>query len=967
MMTISAFARTCVVAISLITLSSCGGGPNVGEAGPSAGDGIDVRVSAGAPVAGAMVTVYAVDDGGEQNTLAGDRGVLGRGGPTDADGRAVVRVTVAGYSGPIQVVAGGAGLSYVDPTVPAPTDGSAPRVVQIPATFSMSSFVPQYRTGTPTVVPVTLLTTLADHAALAFARGKHPLHPQTIPLRDALSARDGLFVKHITASASAWSPSALRATVPSALMKGPQTLVDTAYAALTDVALNQLARDVAVQAGYGTDAQNAVNAITLVQLLNQDLDADGRLDGKADGGRAIAVTGTTPVGVDSLFLRRSLAQSLDGWMRNRTLNKSGISTADLAAAQVYLSVSTDTSDLFGDGPVQPFDPLDHDAPIVSLADGTTSTTIYTNQSTVTLRVRANDRSGVKRAFAQVGTTTYSGASQPDGIWAIQVPLPVIGHNPVTVWADDLADPGPNSGLGVPGHQLALDVLYDPTPPAVSYDSDFASYADERGMTVAADANGRAVLPASYVLSRGKAAVPSSGEIFKAATRLGGGTPDVAELESTNAANIPVLRFVVPFNTDTEAPIVQADYTVTLACSGCPALPISTGALLPSATVRPGVALYDLPVAAENVPALRSLVGPGALSVSLALKDAAGNATTAGPFAFTFHVVGPPLAIAEDPAYATYRDPWNTHPYSVANSTYMQLWDPGHFSGRNVRLLRYVVTNPAPEPVALTVTYQQAAGGSWKTIESWPAYSFREPGGQYLDDFNSGTLFTLDGFTYMQYLKWAYPYGSSGAGIQPPKAETSPWPCALSYEQGGNVAHRIGDTANRFVCAPSTVLYFPRADDVETTAFAVGDVTPELYGEYSANGGESLQPALDTTGQMAIIPAATAAGPGVAVFYLTRSSWLGRSRPLSWGRGSGAARYETWEWQIWDRYWKWAYGYWAYHTFMAYRWGRYLSASTETIDGSLSAATRGVSSSASLIGEPLGVFSSLQRSRTVATH
>ena len=56
-------------------------------------------------------------------------------------------------------------------TVPPPSDGSAPRVVQIPATFSMSSFVPQYRTGTLTVVPVTLLTTLADHAALAYARG----------------------------------------------------------------------------------------------------------------------------------------------------------------------------------------------------------------------------------------------------------------------------------------------------------------------------------------------------------------------------------------------------------------------------------------------------------------------------------------------------------------------------------------------------------------------------------------------------------------------------------------------------------------------------------------------------------------------------------------------------------------------------------------------------------------------------
>ena len=42
-------------------------------------------------------------------------------------------------------------------------------------------------------------------------------------------------------------------------------------------------------------------------------------------------------------------------------------------------------------------------------------------------------------------------------------LPVIGHNPITVWADDLADPAPNSGPGVAGQlPSALDVLYDLT-------------------------------------------------------------------------------------------------------------------------------------------------------------------------------------------------------------------------------------------------------------------------------------------------------------------------------------------------------------------------------------------------------------------------------------------------------------------------------------------------------------------------
>src|ERR687884_2105008 len=126
----------------LVVLSSCGGGPDRSEARPGPANMIEVRVSAGSPVAGAMVTVYAMDDAGQQNSLVGNRGVLGRSGPTDADGKVVVPITVNSYSGIIQVVAAGSGLSYVDPTVPPPADGSAPRVVQIPATFSMSSFVP---------------------------------------------------------------------------------------------------------------------------------------------------------------------------------------------------------------------------------------------------------------------------------------------------------------------------------------------------------------------------------------------------------------------------------------------------------------------------------------------------------------------------------------------------------------------------------------------------------------------------------------------------------------------------------------------------------------------------------------------------------------------------------------------------------------------------------------------------------
>jgi hypothetical protein len=963
-----------VLILTAAMLGACGGGPTVGDTQPTgAGTGIDVRVSAGAPVAGAMVTVYAVDEAGEQNTSAGERGVLARGGPTDADGRALVPVAVAGYTGPIQVVAAGSGLSYVDPTTPPPTDGSAPRVVQIPATFSLSSYVAEYRTGTPVVVPVTLLTTLADHAALAYARGRHPARPQSTTLRAALAARDELFVKHITLSPNAWSPTSLRATVPAALTKGPQTLVDTAYAAMTDVALNQLARDVALRAGYGTDAQNAVNAITLVQLLNQDVDADGRLDGRAEGGRAIAVTGTPAVGVDSHFLRKTLAQALDGWVRNRAVNKSGISTADLAAAQVYARLSTDTSDLFDDAAVEVFDPLDHLPPEISFTSSV-SGTLYTNQSTIMLRLLAIDASGVKAVYCAAGTRTFAGTLDADGSWTIAVDGLAVGRNSVVLWAEDAAEPATNSGRGVAGRQLTLDVLYDPTPPTVTYDAEFACYADERGMTVAMDANGRAVVPATYQLARGKAPITRNGEIWKAATRLSGGALDVAELEGANAGNVPVLRFAIPFNADTESPIVAANYSVAVSCSGCAALPVATGATLVSPTAGGGVVRYDLPVATERIPALASVVGASTMAVTLEVTDAAGNRTTSGPYSFALHVIGPPLGVFEDTSYGTYGDLWSSHAYAVGLQ-YATLWNlsADRFGTRNVRLVRYVITNPAPQPIAFNVTWAPpASGNSWKLVENWRGFILYEPGSTYLDNF-AVTPFVLDGFTFYQTTQWAYPHGTPGAGAA--NSEMAPWPCSETYEQGGMAAHRIGDWQNRFVCAPLEVrrqFYDSIADMngavkyVESAVFSESLIVPEFYAEYTPIGREmAVAPRL--ANGMVTVPAASAAGPGVAVVYLTRPGGAPRTRGLEVGRGSGAQRFETWPWEIWAFRYKWTlYSTYEYHTYRAWRLGTFLESAADVMNGQMSVTTQGLVAN-SAFGEAAVVSSAAFNSRVVATH
>jgi hypothetical protein len=669
--------------------------------------------------------------------------------------------------------------------------------------------------------------------------------------------------------------------------------------------------------------------------------------------------------VDSLFLRKSLAQSLDRWMRDTRLNRSGISTSELAAAQVYTAISTNTSDLFGNAAVEPFDPIDHEAPVVSFV--APEATLYTRDRVITLRVRVQDRSDVKGVYARAGSRTFTGTRGEDGLWTVAVTeLPVVGHNPVTVWAEDAAEPATNSGLGVEGHQLTADVMYDPNPPAVTYDSEFAAYADERGMAVAADANGMAVVPARYQMAHPRAAIPRGGDIFKAATRLAGGAVNASEIERTNAANVPVLRFGAPYNAAADSPIVQANYSVEVSCAGCPAFPTATGALVASPSATATELRYLLPLGAEQVPALRQLTGPGAVNVRLQLADAAGNVATAGPFAFTFHVVGPPVAVAEDVNYATYRDQWSTFAYGIGPE-FQALWDASvTFTARNVRLVRYVLSNPAREPVAIAASFAQSPGGSWKSVESWRAYVVTEPGGGYLDGFGTETAYTVDGFRFWQYLKWAYPYGSPGAGVA--TSETSPWPCAASWEQGGIPAHRVGDTGSRFVCAPPGVTTYAADDDVETAAFSSGDVVVETYTDVRQDGRESRPP--ESAGGMLIVAAATDGGPGTLVVYLTRSASAPRSRPLQWGRGTGSARFETWDWMVWRRYYTWLYrpsawgaGYYEYHSFTGYRRGRYLASMRETLDGGISVMTRGVSAANVLMGEPLTGFTA-QLSRDV---
>ena len=789
-------------------------------------------MSAGAPIAGANVTVYAINDSTASiYSAVGNAGVIGTGGPTDSTGKAIVTLSVNNYSGPIQVVASGANLSYTDPCIAGTPSSPAPSI-QIPSDFVLSSYFANYQPGSSITIPVDLFTTLADHEALAYASGRHPLHPGAKPITVALAARDPLFVQHITTSSTAWGPTTLRSTLPATMTASSQTLVDTAYAALFDIALNGLALDTAQLAGYASGS-TAINAITLAQLLEQDLDADAVFNGQGQNGQFLSTTGTTPVPITSQFLRIPLAQALDEWVQNTSLNHTGIAQADLVSAGVFNAITQDNSDLFGAPPAGPYDPVDHTPPVLSLAS---SPTAYTNHTSVTLTVTATDPSGVQAVYAQNGSIQYT-ATTTDGGWQLSDIALNIGPNTITIWAVDSADPA-NSGLGLaPPYQLTVPILSDTTPPSIVL-TDLPSYFSEAGMSVQTNSSGQAIVPMVPVYASATTiAVGAAVDVYKASTRLGWSTtPTAAELEQGNPGNIPFLQYAVTFNAQTDAPITAATYSVAVSCSGCNYAP-ATGNLWLSPTTSPAFVFFDLPLADNLIPALDTLPGPATITVTATAVDAAGNTSTTTPTSFTFNVIGSPVAIAQDTSYSTDADPKSTYPYTLAANNYADVFDPSVtiFLPENmVRLVHYIVTNPAALPVALTPP--NLATSTWSVTESWPSGSLAQSNATYQP---AGT------------------YGTCGLPLAP---------CANSAEFFVPAGSSTPD-CNAYVTPAST----PPKTEASSTLSALA---------YYQQNGSDVSAASQSANARYIVPASNGSAPGVLSLYIVRPHDVTRATPIT---------------------------------------------------------------------------------------
>jgi len=581
---------------------------------------------------------------------------------------------------------------------------------------------------------------------------------------------------------------------------------------------------------------------------------------------------------------------------------------------------------------------------------------YTVTPSITIGVTATDLQGVGKVYVLVGAERVAASRQADGTWQATILLPVVGHNIVTVWAEDKATPTPNSGEGLdPPYQITADVDYAPTPPSLSYDASFASYADERTVELAVDGNGIAKVPPEYLVGQ-KLSIPPGGDIYKSSSRLSGVAMTVAELETTNGANIPVLRFTVPHNPNVDPPLESPTYGAHVTCTGCPDFPDSTGTLLAAAATDTQRALFDLPLSTETVPALAEVGGPATISLTITVTDAAGNETTVPGFNFTFHVIGPPVAWTEDTQYPAQAKPESTYAYHLADNTYATLWTAApQFIGTVVRLVRYIITNPTPEPVALQLGYTQDPGGSWRAVETWNYFDVVEPAGWQSDGTlqlmtpTSAQPFSLDGYTYYNPMYWVLPFG--GTSQSQAWVQYGPHPCGS--DAGGDIVHRLGDSQNRFLCgasfSPPVSFATYQLSTEQTGVTSSGDVSTRLYRVAQELGGQERSPDTDPTGQWTLVPAASSGTPGTLVVYLVRSVTAARTRSLQWDAAYSSAvagrddpnppnHYQTWDFELWA-----AWGLNSpipgYEAFVAYCAGMYLSAAHDSLYGTLSGTTR----------------------------
>jgi hypothetical protein len=327
------------------------------------------------------------------------------------------------------------------------------------------------------------------------------------------------------------------------------------------------------------------------------------------------------------------------------------------------------------------------------------------------------------------------------------------------------------------------------------------------------------------------------------------------------------------------------------------------------------------------------------------------------------VIGPPIFVVQDTGYGTYNDSRGTFAYTLAGNTYSTLWNPNatvFFEGQ-VRLVRYILSNPAPVPIAVAGAYSQDPGGSWRAVERWTPFDAGGVPGSGTCGMSPGTpggcAFSGDGFSFYDYWEVLTREDGGGCGVHAGTACGGP---------AQNV-HWLGSrTQYECLAAP----YWTSPVTADWTTFSSANVVLGFFQGPLQQGGEVLHPPATSTG-MSIVPAANGNVPGTAVLYLTRPVDAPRTRSIAWNALSASNRYEAalayfWRYETSHSYVIYRVRGCYYDDYRAHRGAAWLTNARDEVHGTLNLSTRGITGGTTGIGELLPQFTA-ELAGPIATH
>ena len=641
-----------------------------------------------------------------------------------------------------------------------------------------------------------------------------------------------------------------------------------------------------------------VTGLDLVNALADDLSADGYFDGVGTGG-PLHLPASQPVlpptapasatALDGQTVRGALALALSNYLQN-PLDQSGLTFRDIQGLLDELSTDADTR-LFRSGGTG----FDVTPPFLAFSP---VPPLYTPDAGYTLGVLAADPgSGVAAVYAQTGASPQlkgvaiapgDAGVLPDGgclfgttsvlpdagciaatLYQFQLSFPSPGHYPYVVWGVDNA----GNSTQTTGTSLNFTMTFDSSPPQISTESTTQTYWSEQGMSLVTD-GGAPVIPAAYSVATSESSVfaTPNHDVYKAGTRLSWGPidggPSGAQLanQDPTVLNAPLIPYDIAYNANVDSPITSCTYSVTCSGAACGSFSApATGPLVLDTGATTSVR-YLMPLTADTLPALTQITGPVTLSISITATDGAGNSATKPPDSVTFHVIGPPLVITEDTSYATANDAHSTFPHVISNNTYAVAFDAGSAAfapDSQVRLVRYVVYNPTPQPVGL---YTPVAG-TWSASEEWD--DDVQAMGQF-DYVSSG-----DGLWCQAYpIAWLLAFDDSGGRCQNGDPN---WPCP-----GQTGVQRLTHANGYNGCVVCDGTAAPVAHTNLAQGEASASVVMSSYSGPQSGGGETTPaPTLQTDARYVIVPAASGGTPGRLALYVNRPVGVNRSFPLIW--------------------------------------------------------------------------------------